>query len=91
MLANVAIGLSAPTDSKLEPVKVPEPFNEESVLFGQMASSRKLRGRIASCPTILQDVVDQCLFVVDVQCRRDDLIDQRSEVSVRPGRVRLGH
>jgi len=52
---------------------------------------RKLICSIWRSATVLEDVIDQGLLVMDVELGRDDVVEQRSEVAIRLRRVDLGH
>jgi hypothetical protein len=54
-----------------------------------VASARKLGSGIARCTTVLQDIVDQRLLVMDVQRGRDNVINERAKVRIRSWRVQL--
>lgn len=59
---------------------MPKTFNEETVLFWEVALLRKLRRSFRRSATILEDVIYQGLFVMDIEFRRNDVIEQCSEI-----------
>jgi hypothetical protein len=70
---------------------MPETFNEETVLFWEVALLRKLRGSFWRSATVLEDVIDQGLFVMNIEFRRNNVIEQCSEICIGLRRVDLGH
>lgn len=59
---------------------MPKTFNEETVLFWEVALLRKLRRSFWRSATVLKDVIDQGLFVMNIEFRRNDVIEQCSEI-----------
>lgn len=59
---------------------MPKTFNEETVLFWEVALLRKLRRSFWRSATVLEDVIYQGLFVMDIEFRRNDVIEQCSEI-----------
>lgn len=59
---------------------MPKTFNEETVLFWEVTLLRKLRRSFRRSATVLEDVIYQGLFVMDIEFRRNDVIEQCSEI-----------
>lgn len=59
---------------------MPKTFNEETVLFREVTLLRKLRRSFRRSATVLEDVIYQGLFVMDIEFRRNDVIEQCSEI-----------
>lgn len=59
---------------------MPKTFNEETVLFWEVALLRKLRRSFRCSATVLEDVIYQGLFVMDIEFRRNDVIEQCAEI-----------
>lgn len=59
---------------------MPKTFNEETVLFWEVTLLRKLRRSFWCSATVLEDVIYQGLFVMDIEFRRNDVIEQCAEI-----------
>lgn len=57
----------AGTYPEFQPVQVPQTLNKQPVFLWQVTAACKLRSCISSRATVLQNVIDQCLLVVDIQ------------------------
>ena len=80
-----------PAYLELQPVQAPQALNKQSVLLWQVTFPGKLRSHVSCSPTVLQDVVDQRLFMVDVQRRGRDMLHERPQIRIRLGRINLRH
>ena len=59
---------------------MPKTFDDETVLLWQVALLRKLRRSFWRSAAVLQDVIDQGLFVMDIEVRGNDVAEQCSEI-----------
>lgn len=59
---------------------MPKTFNEETVLFWEVTLLGKLRRSFRCSATVLEDVIYQGLFVMDIEFRRNDVIEQCAEI-----------
>lgn len=70
---------------------MPESLNEETVLLRKVTLLRKLGGSFWRSATVLEDVVDQRLFVMNIKFGRHDKVEQSSKVCVGLWRIDLGY
>jgi hypothetical protein len=70
---------------------MPESLNEEAIFFGEVALLRELGGSFWRSTTVLQDVIDQGLFVVNVKVRGNDVVVQCSQICIGLRWIYLGH
>ena len=59
---------------------MPKTFDEETVLLWEVALLRKLNRSFWRSAAVLQDVIDQGLFVMDIEFRGNDVAEQCSEI-----------
>lgn len=64
------------TYSEVKPIHMPETLNEKAVLLREVALLRKLGGSFWRSATVFEDVVDQRLFVMNIEFGRHDKVEQ---------------
>jgi hypothetical protein len=70
---------------------VPEALNEKAVFLWKVTLLRKLSRGFWCSATILENVKDQGLFVMDIKFRRYDVIEEGSKVCIGLGWIGLGY
>lgn len=70
--------LIANTHPKFKAVHIPQALDKEAILLWQVECARELCGSFRCAATVPENVVDQCLLVVYVELRGDDLSEERS-------------
>lgn len=76
---------------EVKSIHMPQTFNEKTVLLRKVALLRKLSRSFWCSATVLEDIIDQRLFVVDVKFGGYDVVEKRSEVSIILGWIDLGY
>lgn len=70
--------LIANTHPKFKTVHVPQALDKKAIFLRQVERARELCGSFWRTATVLENVVDQGLLVVDVELRGDDMREQGS-------------